>query len=274
MPDLSFLTDPEQLKSFIEEAIPFVIKFGIAVLILVVGWMLSKWTNNLLLKACRKAKLDEALSRFLASIGQYIILAATVIAALEQVGIKTTSLLAVFASAGLAVGLAMQGSLASFASGVMILFFRPFTLEDYVTIAGVSGTVKDVGLFSTTLVTPDNHTVIVPNAQVTSMVITNYTRLRVRRAQIQVGVAYGADLAKVQSVLKEAVNSIPSVLKEPAASIYLDGFGASSVDFSVYCFSTTGDWWMMQNDVRKVVYDALNQSGIEIPFNQIVVHQA
>lgn len=264
----------EELLKYRDVILPIATGVLLGLVILIVGWIASKWANAFVLKASRKAKLDEALARFLGSIAQYTVLAAAVISALGRVGVQTTSLVAVFASAGLAVGLAMQGSLSSFASGVMILFFRPFTLEDVVKISGEVGVVKDVGLFATTLQTPDNHTIIVPNSQVTSGNITNFTRVGTRRAKIDIGVAYGADLQKASDVLLKAITGMDAVLKDPAPSVVLAGFGASSVDFNVYYFANIADWWVSQTEAKKRIYDALNAAGIEIPFNQIVVHNA
>lgn len=264
----------EELMKYKDVLLPIATGILLGLAILIIGWIVSKWANAMVLKASRKAKLDEALARFLGSIAQYTVLAAAVISALGRVGVQTTSLVAVFASAGLAVGLAMQGSLSSFASGVMILFFRPFTLEDVVQVSGEVGTVKDVGLFATTLLTPDNHTIIVPNSQITSGNITNFTRVGTRRATISIGVAYGVDLEKASKVLLEAISGMDQVLQDPAPSVVLSGFGASSVDFNVYYFATVPNWWASQNVAKKRIYDALNAANIEIPFNQIVVHNA
>lgn len=265
--ELSFI--PEPLKPYM----PMVQAFLLAILIFVVGWFLSKWVRRLVRKAILR-RADEALSRFLAAIAQYAVLAAALIAALGAVGIETTSLVAVFASAGLAIGLALQGNLANFASGVMILFFKPFVLQDVVTVAGQTGTIEDIGLFATTLVTPAKHKVIVPNRKITDDVIVNLTTMGIRRAEIDIGVAYGSEVEKVKEVLLAAVRSVDLAIDEPAPSVVLIGFGASSVDYKVYCFAKSADWWDMQNLVRVAVYDGLNAAGIEIPFSQIVVHKA
>ncbi len=254
--------------------LPILRELAIAILIFIVGWILSKWVNRLTLKALRLRKLDEALIRFMAGIFQYTVLAAAVIAALGAVGVETTSLVAVLASAGLAVGLALQGSLANFSSGVMILFFRPFTIDDRVTVSDHTGFVKDIGLFATTLLTLDNHTIIVPNSEITSNAVVNYTRKGVIRGRVDVGVAYGTQVAPVIEALLKAARHTEMVLKDPEPDIRFDGLGASSLDFQVYAWCDADDLIPMTHHLRTSVYNALNEAGFEIPFSQIVVHQA
>lgn len=245
-----------------------------ALIIFIVGWIASKWAYRICLRVARRSQLDEALARFLAAICQYAVLAIAVIAALGKVGIQTTSLVALLGAAGLAVGLALQGNLSHFASGVMLLLFRPFTLGDRVTIGGSSGVVKDIGLFATSMNTASNERVIIPNGSITSSAIVNHTVLGTLRAGIGVGVAYGSDLPRVMEVLVEACKSVPEVLEDPAPAVVLTGFGASSIDFEVRPWATSSDFVNMQNSVRIAIFDALEAAGVEIPFDQIVVHRA
>lgn len=245
-----------------------------AIVIFAIGWMASKWANLVILSIARGRQLDEALSRFVAAIAQYAILAAAFIAALGAVGVETTSLVAIFASAGLAVGLALQGSLANFASGVMILFFRPFNLGDVINAGGHTGEVKDIGLFATTMQNPGNDKIIVPNAAITGGSIINHTAAGTRRGSIDVGVAYGSDVGKVIEVLQAAASSADCVLDTPAPAIALVGLGASSVDFQIHCWANCADYLAMMHNVRRAAYEGLNEAGIDIPFNQIVVHRA
>ena len=243
-------------------------------LILIIGWYVSKWAESLVLRAAERSKLDKAVASFLGSIARYMVLTATVIASLGQVGVETTSFVAVIASAGFAVGLALQGSLANFASGVLILVFRPFDLGDVVVVGGETGKVVDIGLFATTLVTPDNITIVIANASVTGGNITNFTRKGTRRGHIAVGVAYGADLKQVQEVCLEAAKKCPLVKTEPAPAIAFTEMAASSINFDLMVWSEVADFLAMQHEVRSHVYDGLNAAGIEIPFDQIVVHKA
>lgn len=245
-----------------------------ALVIFVAGWVASKWANMILVRILRRAEVDEALTRFLASIGQYVVLAATVIIALGTVGIQTTSLVALLASAGLAVGLALQGSLSNFASGVMILFFRPFTLGDRITVGGETGSVRDIGLFATTLLTPENERIIIPNSQVTGGSIKNYTVEGKLRGSIDVGLAYGTDVGEAIRIMMEVCRTEPLALQDPEPAVVFTGFGASSLDFSVRAWANTADVFPMLHSLRIGLYNGLNENDVEIPFNQIVVHQA
>ena len=261
---------PEQIKPYA----PLISKLAYGLVILVVGWMLSKWTHRLVKSMLNRTKTEESLARFLASIAQYAVLAATVIASLNQVGVQTTSLVAILASAGLAVGLALQGSLSNFASGVMILGFRPFLLDDFVEIGGKSGTVEDIGLFMTRLVTPNNELVLVPNSSITGNTITNFTAKGVRRCVIDIGVGYSEDVRRVTDCLVNIAKGHEKCLEDPGPSAVIAGFGASSVDFQLRAYAKNDDFWPMVNELRLRIFETLNSEGIEIPFSQIVVHQA
>ena len=261
---------PEHVKPYA----PLISNLLYGLAILIIGWMVSKWTHRLVKTMLSRTKTEESLARFLASIAQYVVLAATIIASLNQVGVQTTSLVALLASAGLAIGLALQGSLSNFASGVMILGFRPFMLDDFVEIGGKSGTVDDIGLFMTQLVTPNNEVVLVPNSSITGNTITNFTAKGVRRCVIDIGVGYGENVRTVSEVLLEVAKGHEFCMAEPGPSVVLSGFGASSVDFQVRAFATNENFWPMVNELRLRIFETLNEKDIEIPFNQIVVHQA
>jgi small conductance mechanosensitive channel len=245
-----------------------------ALLIFAVGWIASKWANALGLAAFRKRGLDEAVSRFLAALLQYAVLAAALLAALDAVGIETTSLVAILGSAALAVGLALQGSLANFASGVMVLLFRPFTIGDVITAAGHTGKVDEIGLFATILITPENQKIIIPNAQATGGSIVNLTVLGTRRVGVEIGVAYGTEPEKVMQILIEAAKTVDLVLDDPEPAAALTSFGASSVNYTVFSWAKSEDWLAVTGGTRVAVYNALNAAGIEIPFDQVVMHQA
>lgn len=264
----------ETIKNWYDMAWPLVSGALLGILILGAGWMVAKWAHKLVHGAATRARIKEALARFFATLARYVVLAATLIAALGAVGIPTTSLLTIFASAGLAIGLAMQGSLSNLAAGVMLLLYRPFDLDDAVKVAGEAGKVTDIGLFATTLLTPGNETIIVPNGAITSTVITNFTRMGDRRATVGIGVAYGTDADEVTRVLLAATRSVALVHAEPAPGVMLTGFGASSVDYTVVVWSKASDFLAVQDVVRRAIYKALNESGIEIPFPQVVVHPA
>lgn len=262
------------MPEVVQPYLPLVVNVLYAIVIFIVGWIASKWSNSVVLKILRKREIDEALARFLGSISRYLVLAATLIIALGTVGIETTSLVALLASAGLAIGLALQGSLSNFAAGVMILFFRPFELGDKVTAGGHTGKVDDIGLFASTLLTPNNEKIIVPNSTITGDSIVNFTTRGTLRGNIEVGVAYGTEIKRAISVMKEVCSLSDLVLSDPEPSVAFVGFGASSLDFVVRPWSKSGDYIQMMHDVRVALYDALNNAGIEIPFDQIVVHRA
>lgn len=252
----------------------YAISAATALVIFILGWIASKWGNRLVLRALRRSQMDEALARFFASMAQYAILAFAVIAALDKAGVETTSLAAVIAAAGLAVGLALQGSLGNFASGVLLLFFRPFTIGDRISTAGHTGKVVDIGLFATTLTTPANERIIIPNSSVTGDSIVNHTASGKIRSTIAAGVAYGADIDQVCQILLDAANSSELVLEDPGpASAFVD-MAASSLNFVVHCWSEPGNAVAMQHQVRRAIYNHLNEAGVEIPFDQLVVHKA
>jgi len=246
----------------------------VAAAILVAGWIASKWAHRLARKAVGTRKLDEALGRFVAAIVQYTVLAATVITALGAVGIQTTSLVAVFASAGLAIGLALQGSLGNFASGVMLLFFRPFNLGDKISAAGHTGVVDDIGLFATKLLTADNETIIVPNSAVTGGSIVNFTTRGTLRGHVDIGVAYGSDVSKVMMVLATAANRAQLVLHDPAPAVAFAGLGPRCLQFTVLVWSNAADYLGMLHNVRCAIYDDLRAANIEVPLSQVVLQQA
>jgi small conductance mechanosensitive channel len=261
---------PEALQPYM----PLIVGIVTALLIFTIGWLAAKWISTLVVKLLRRRSVDESLIRFLAALIKVAVLAATVIAALAQVGVQTTSLVALLGSAALAIGLALQGNLSNFASGVVLLLFRPFTIGDFIDGAGKTGTVEEIGLFATTLTTPENHRVIIPNTSLTGGPITNFTTLGKRRATIQVGVAYGSDVRQVVEVLREAVSSCEQVLADPEPRIVFAEFGASSLDFNVMIWMLTPDFIMTQHAARIAIYERLDAAGIEIPFQQVVVHQA
>jgi small conductance mechanosensitive channel len=262
------------VPEFLQPYMPLIVGSVTAIVIFIVGIVLAGWIHNIVVRALTKRQLDQSLVQFLASLARWMVLAAAVIAALERVGLQTTSLVALLGSAGIAIGLALQGNLAHFASGVMILLFRPFKIGDLIEAAGKLGNVQHIGLFTTTLLTLDNETVIVPNGTATSNVVINYTISGSRRAHIDVGVAYGSKVPEVIAVLTKAVARCDLAMTKPAPVIAFVGLGASSLDFKVLAHCDPAVYASMLHQVRTAVYEELAVAGIEIPFSQIVVHQA
>jgi len=253
---------------------PLITGIVYALIIFAVGWMVAGWAQSMLGKSLRRAKVDEALVRFLSSVGRYLVLAFALIAALGEVGVETTSLAGVLAASALAIGMALQGTLGHFASGVLILFFLPFTLGDKITVAGHTGDVEEIGLFATTLSTLDDARIIVPNGSVTGGTIVNITTQGVIRGTVTVGVAYGSDMGQVLPLLEKVAQGTDLVVAEPAVEVAFVELGASSLDLEVRCWTNAGDYLQMLHNVRRAVYEALNEAEIDIPFSQIVVHQA
>lgn len=266
------------MQSVLPEALhpwlPLITGVVYALVIFAVGWVVAGWARALVARSLERAKVDAALVRFLGDIARYLVLAFAVIAALGEVGVETTSLAGVLAASALAVGMALQGTLGHFASGVLILFFRPFTIGDKITAAGHTGDVLHIGLFATTLGTLSNERIIVPNGAITGGSITNITTMGVIRGTVEVGVAYGSDVGQVMQVLEASASAADCVKAEPGVGIAFVGLGASSIDFAVHCWTDAADYLDMLHNVRRAVYEGLNAAGIDIPFNQIVVHQA
>ena len=263
--------DPQQI---LDMAVPLAKALFLAILIFMLGRWASKMLQRAAVAGMEKRGVDGALSRFLGQLARYSVLATTAIAALGVLGIETSSFVALLGTAGLAVGLALQGSLGNFAASVLILFFRPFTLGDVITAAGHTGTVQDIGLFATILLTPDNMKIIVPNSAITGGSIVNITTMGTRRMTVDVGVEYGADLAKVQEVLLGSAARSTKALAEPAPSVAFVNLGGSSLDFKVNAWCKSPEALALLHELRCNIYDDLNNAGVEIPFSQIVVHQA
>ncbi len=245
-----------------------------AAIIIVVGFWASRFAGKIAVRSSRNAKLSEALARFLGQAARYTVIALAVITAAAKVGLETTSLVALLGSAGLAVGLALQGTLSHFASGLMLLIFRPFDIDDKITAGGQTGVVEEIGLFATTLSTLGNDTIIIPNGAIASGTITNHTRKGTIRGAVNVGVAYGSDVDEVRTLLTKAAQSVDGVLEAPGASAVFVDLGASSLDFTVFFFTKPADYGPTLGGVRKAVYDALNEAGIDIPYQTVVVQQA
>lgn len=230
--------------------------------------LVAKWIGRLL---ARKS-IDAAISAFVQSLARILILIAIIIAALSHLGIETTTFVTIIGAAGLAIALALQGSLSNFASGILIAGFRPFKAGDYVEAAGVAGVVKEIQIFSTVMTTPDNKRVVVPNAQVTGGAITNYSANPTRRIDLVVGVAYNADLKQCESLLKDILDSHPLILKDPAYTIGLLELADSSVNFAVRPWVKTEDFWAVKFELNKTIKEALDNAGIGIPFPQMDIH--
>lgn len=253
------------IPNWLKPHIPWLVDLFFGMVILIIGWFISKSVHKAALSALRRAHVEESLARFLSSIAQYCVLAATIISALNRVGVQTTSLVALLASAGLAVGLALQGSLSSFASGVMILFFRPFMLGDQVQLSGLTGTVEDIGLFQTTLSAADGERIIIPNSAITSNPIINFSARGSRRASVEVSVAPDVPADKAISHLLAAAGKVPTVLEDPGPAVAFNPPTANALNLTLVAWSSAADFNVTQSDLRKAVIQELSGAGIGGP---------
>ena len=252
--------------------ISWAIKIGFALAILVVGNWAVKLLVNLLKKGMSKKQVDNAVVSFTGSIVYVILMLAVLIAAMSQLGIDTTSLVAVIGAAGLAIGLALQGSLSNFASGVLIVLLRPFKSGDFVEAGGCMGSVQEIQLFSTTLKTPDNKVVIIPNAAITGGAITNFSAEDTRRIDLVIGVSYDADLKKTKALLVEILEADTRILKEPAHTVAVSELADSSVNFVVRPWVAAADYWVVYFELLETIKITLDEHQIGIPYPQMDVH--
>jgi small conductance mechanosensitive channel len=243
-----------------------------AVLILVIGWWAAKLATRLVRGAMTRAKTDSTLVAFLGNLVYMLALTMVIIAALGRLGVNTSSFVAVIAAAGLAIGFALQGSLANFAAGVMLIFFRPFKVGDYVEAGGVSGTVEEVQIFMTALKTPDNKAVVVPNSAITGGNIVNYSAKPIRRVDLVMGIGYGDDIKRAKQVLEEVVTGDDRVLDDPAPTIAVLELADSSVNFAVRPWVRTPDYWSVYFDLTERIKLEFDARGISIQFPQRDVH--
>lgn len=259
--------------AFIENLlIPWGIRIAVALAIFIVGRWIAKWLTNVVRRVMTRAKLDDMLIKFLGNIIYMVLLLAVIMAALDHLGIQTTSLLAVFGAAGLAIGLALKDSLANFSSGVMIILFRPFKVGDFIEAGGASGVVEEVRMFATIMHTPDNREVIVPNGQIYSGMIINYSAMATRRIDLVFGIGYGDDIAKAKQIMEDIMKQDLRILADPAPAIALGELGDSSVNFNVRPWVNSGDYWPVRADLLEKIKLAFDANGISIPFPQRDVH--
>ncbi|HEY9021048.1 MAG: mechanosensitive ion channel [Paracoccaceae bacterium] len=238
-----------------------------ALAIVLGGFIIAGWARNRVVGLTRRyRRLDATLFSFLGNILRYVILAFTALFVLNTFGIQTTSIVAVIGAAGLAIGLALQGTLSNVAAGVMIILFRPFKNGDFVEVAGEMGTVQEISLNFTELSSLGNVQVIIPNSQIWGNVITNYSAYDTRRAEWVFGVSYGADLKKAEAIIRETIMADPRSMTEPAPFVQVNNLGDFSVDFLVRVWCASGDYFQYQADMKRAVKEALDSGGIEIPF--------
>lgn len=257
---------------FVQYVIPWGTNFIFALAIFLVGLFVTKWIVKLIGKALGKSKLDEMLIRFFKNILRSVLLLVVAIAALDQLGVDTTSFIAILGAAGLAVGLALKDSLQNFASGVLLILFRPFQIGDYIEAAGTAGVVEEIRIFSTQLRTPDNRGVTVPNGDIYSGNIVNNNAKESRRIDLVVGIGYDDDLREAKSILENILGSEDRVLEDPAPLVAVGELGASSVDILVRPWVQASDYFSTKCDLTERIKLALDDAGISIPYPQMDLH--
>lgn len=243
-----------------------------AIVILVVGRYIATGIRSLTSRVLRKGHVDDILVTFISSLCYVGIMAFVFITAMGQLGVQTASFVAILGAAGLAVGLALQGSLTNFASGILMIVFKPFKLGDFIEGGGVSGVVEHMGIFTTELLSPDNKKIIVPNGKLTSDSITNYTAEKFRRVDLVAAVSYGDDLARVKKVLEDILASDDRILKDPTPTIGVLELGHSSVNLAVRPWVKTADYWDVFFATQESIKTRFEAEGIRIPFPQQDVH--
>lgn len=268
--------DANSIQTTLEELIPWLTKYGIQVLgaiaILVIGRIIAGVLSNAAAKAMRKGNADPTLVGFVSGGVKLAILAFAVIAALARFGVQTTSFVAVLGAAGFAVGLALQGSLGNFASGVMLMIFRPIKVNDLIQVEGYLGIVEDIGIFVTTINTLDHQRVIIPNSTLTGGIINNVNGNGIRRVDLTIGISYGDNMQKAKDLCVDVMSKHPKVLSEPAPEIGVAEMGDSSVNLVVRPWCTGDDYWDVYFDITQQVKEAFDTNGITIPFPQRDVH--
>ncbi len=270
------MSNPDKYLQFMSVAWDWLIANSIGILIalaiLVFGRWLAMWFAGMSRKAMTRGGVDVTLVRFLGKLIYYALLAAVVIAAADQMGIKTTSFIAIMGAAGLAVGLALKDSLTNLASGVMLILFRPFTVGDIVTAGGVTGKVRQVDIFSTIVLTFDNQKFIVPNSMITSDIITNINAEPTRRVDLLVGIGYDDDIQLAKTTLQELLRADSRVLDDPEPVVAVADLGNSSVDIVVRPWVKTADYWVVRLDLMEQIKLTFDKKGISFPYPQRDVH--
>ncbi|GBE07491.1 small-conductance mechanosensitive channel [bacterium BMS3Abin11] len=258
--------DPGKMSGYLDIVMELAIQYGLkliaAVAIFIIGKMVANWIKKLVIRFMKKSNVDPIIIGFTSSITYIAILTFVVVAAIGQLGIQTTSFIAIIGAAGLAIGLALQGSLANFAAGFLLIIFRPFKVGDVIEAAGVTGKVNTIHIFTTTLTTGDNKTIIIPNAKLSNNNIINYSTQETRRVDITIGVSYDADLKKVRTILEDIVSKDERILKEPSHLIAVSELAGNSVNFAFRLWVKSADYWGVFFDINESVKIRFDEAGI------------
>lgn len=244
-----------------------------AIAVLIVGWLIAGWAERGLLSALsRQGRVDETVRPFLASLVRYGVLTVTFVAVLGEFGVETASILAVLATAGLAIGLALQGTLSNVASGIMLLWLRPFGQGDYIENDEISGTVESIGIFTTDMRTANGVYLSVPNSRLWNSTLFNYSRLPRRRIDLEIGIGYDDDIGEARRILLGLAGDDARVLGDPEPQVVVASLGDNAVDLKLRCWTATGDYWPALFDLREKAKICLGDAGIDLPFPQRTIH--
>ena len=266
---------PEWLKDIDTSTILQYITPAIGALVLLfVGWIIAKWVGFLAARAMRKARVEETLCRFVGKVIKSTVLIFVCFSCLSLFGIEITAFAAVLAATGFAIGMAFHGSLGNIAAGIMLLIFRPFKVGDSVSVAGNKGKVYEIDIFVTTLDTPDNRRLIIPNGSIFGSTIENVSYHKTRRVAVEVGTDYAADLDETRQVLLDAANSIENTLADPGAAVVLSELGDSSIEWSVRVWVNAENFWSVKDALTRAIKISLDEAKIDIPYPQMNVHMA
>ncbi len=276
MEQIQSYLEPSKLKQFLEQAYLLALEIGPnlikAALIFFVGMYVVRFINRIVKRFFDRKDYDETLETFLASFINISLKGVLFVLVITQLGVQSSSLVAVVGAAGLAVGLALQGSLSNFAGGVLILVFKPFKVGDYIEAQGVSGTVKEITIFTTKINTFGNQSAIIPNGDLSNHTIVNYNAEDLRRDKIEVGIGYSSNIKKAKEILLELCEKDERILNDPEPVVFVANLGDSSVDLSLRFWAKNEDFWGAHFDMLENLKGRFDEEGIEIPFPQRVVH--
>ncbi|OLF36392.1 mechanosensitive ion channel family protein [Psychrobacter sp. Cmf 22.2] len=269
---MEFLGFTIDVATLTTNALSLVFKVALALLIFVVGRWLAKKAVTFAHSIMLRSRLDDTVASFLGRLLYGVLLVIVVLAALSKVGVQTTSVVAILGGAAVAIGLSLKDQLSNFAAGIMIVTFRPFVTGDYVQISSYTGTVTEITLVNTHLTTINNHVIIIPNGDITTSAVINYTALPNRRVDITVGIGYDADIKTAKEVMLSLARNNPMAFTDPEPIVRVTNLGDNSVDLTLNVWTTNADWWTMQCDLLEQFKYALDDEKIEIPFPQRSVH--
>jgi len=270
--------DIDKIGKFVEKLSEWAVGMGGKILVCILIYIIGRFIISIIKKVVNKLltarDVDASVASFIKSFVSVILYLLLIVAIVSKLGIETTSIAALLASFGVAIGMALSGNMQNFAGGLIMLFLKPFKVDDYIECQGVQGTVQGMQIFHTILKTPENKVIYVPNGALSSGTITNYTKQDIRRLDWVFGVEYGQDFAKAEKVIMQVINGDERIKKDPAPYVAIDSLADSSVNILVRVWAANEDWWDVHFDMNKKVYEAFNKEGIEFPFPQITVHKA